>query len=593
MNDGNGGIKKSPKKGAKKKTSNRRPPRLKAAECYAWDIRQGKITACEWVKLAVKRYFNDLKAAETKKFPYYFDRDAAISAIKFFDFLRHSKGEWAGQVFRFEDWESFIVWNLFGWRNKKTGFRRFRTSFLEVARKNGKTTLAAGIGNYMFDGDGEQGSEVYAFANKLDQAKIVHSEASRMIKSSPMLRNRIGIHVNNLHNLETNSKFEPLGRDYSSMDGLNTHCGIGDEVHAMKTREIYDIIDTSTGARTQSLIFLITTAGFNKQSICFELHDYTQKILECTIIDDEFFGIIYTLDEGDDWQDEKNWIKSNPNIGISAKWDDLRRKAKRAVSVPSAMNSFLRLHLNIWTESETRWISADVWNACDYPVEPDGLRGRELYGGLDLSSNKDLSAFALVCPPLTADDRYQVIMRFWIPQDNIVERVRRDRVPYDVWVRLGYITATAGNVIDYKEILHEIDELAQKYDIREIAFDRWGATKVIQDLQDMGFEKPADNKGAARHLIDFGQGYKSMSPPTKELENLILQKKIAHGGNPVLAWMASNVVIQEDPAGNIKPDKAKSTEKIDGVVALVMALDRALKEDIFESIYKTKEVFAI
>lgn len=576
-----------------------RPKGLNKAEVYAWDIRAGKILACEWVKLAVKRYFDDLEREKSGKFGFYFDRAAAEVQQDYFAFLRHSKAEWAGQVFVLEGWQAFVNWNVFGWKENATGFRRFKTMYLEVARKNGKTTFLAGDGLFLFDGDGEPGAEVYAAATKLDQAKIVHSEATRMIKSSPTLRKRIGIHVNNLHNSETNSLFEPLGRDHSTMDGLNISGAIVDELHAHKTRDVVDVIETATGSRRQPLICYITTAGFNRQSVCFEFHERTQKILERSLIDETWFGMIYTLDKedfednSDGWKNQNVWIKANPNLGVSVKLADMQRKAKKAAEMPTELNSFLRLKLNIWTESETRWLPPESWAACGFPVEPDGLRGRELYGGLDLSSNKDLTAFALVCPPAADDDRFQVLMRFWIPQDRLIERVRRDRVPYDVWVRSGFIKTTPGNAVDYKFILAEISELAQQFDIMEIAFDRWGASKVIQDLRDMGFEKPTDNKHAARHLIDFGQGFASMSAPTKELENLVLKKQLAHGNNPVLGWNASNVVVLHDPAGNIKPDKGKSIEKIDGIVALIMALDRALLHGSKRSVYEDRGVIAL
>jgi phage terminase large subunit-like protein len=549
--------------------------KLHPALQYAKDIQSGKIVSCAWVKLAVQRHFDDLE----RDFEYIFDETAADDVLEFFSFLQHSKGEWAGQIFELEPWQIFQIYMLFGWKHKETGMRRFRTFYLEVARKNGKTTLAAGIGLYLMDGDDEPGAEIYAAATKFDQAKICHVEAERMVKSSIFLKDHLAVHVNNIFNEYTNSFFRPLGRDHDSLDGLNTHGCIIDEVHAHKTRDLWDVIETSTGARRQSLIFAITTAGFNRQTLCFELHDHTKKILEGAITDDTFLGFIYTIDEEDDWEDESLWIKANPNLNVSVKLDDLQAKAKRAKEIPSALNSFLRLHLNVWTESETRWIPQKTWMTCAEACDLDSLKGQLCYGGLDLSSNKDITAFVLCFPPTPTRINYIVLCRFFIPKSNMTIRVHNDRVPYDVWERQGLLTATPGTSIDYNYIINQIGQDCKDYDLAEIAFDRWGATKIVQDLASLGFEKPEDNPHAQRFLIPFGQGYVSMNAPMKELENLVLAGKISHGGNPVLSWMASNVVVSEDPAGNIKPDKKRSIEKIDGIVAMIMALDRAIKQE--------------
>jgi len=295
--------------------------------------------------------------------------------------------------------------------------------------------------------------------------------------------------------------------------------------------------------------------------------------------------MIYTLDDEDEWDDESVWVKPNPNLGVSKKWDDMRRLAARAKEMPSQLNAFQRLHLAIWTQAETKWVPLDHWNVCGQAVDADGLRGRTCYAGLDLSSNIDISAFLLVFTPQADGDDYQVLARFWIPEEAMIERSRRDRVPYDVWVRAGYITVTPGSVIDYAWILHQIDQDAQAYDIREVAFDRWGATKIQTELAE---------RGGDDWLVQFGQGYVSMNPPMRELERLILEHKLAHGNNPVLTWMANNLVVRTDPAGNIKPDKEKSIEKIDGMVALVMALDRALRhEPPKRSVYEERGLEAV
>ena len=546
------------------------------ATAYIDAVLSGTIPACQWVRLACQRHVDDLAHGASRGLR--FDTEAAEHAVGFFRFLKHSKGEWAGRPLTLEPWQQFYLWTLFGWK-RDDDTRRFRTAYQEVARKNGKTTIAAGVGLYLLLADGEAGAEIYTAATKRDQARIAHSEATRMVKSSPFLRQRITAFKDNLHIRDTASKFEPLGRDENSMHGLNVHAAIVDEVHAHPTREVWDVLETATGSRRQPLMFGITTAGYDRQSLCYQLHDYAEKVLAGTVQDDSFHGIIYTLDDPDAWEDEVQWIKANPNLGVSVKLDDLRRKAERAKEIPSSLNAFLRLHMNVWTQSVSKWLDPERWMSCGQPVNADALRGRVCYGGLDLSSTTDLSALALVFPPEQDGEPYQVLMRFWVPEDAMRQRSHRDRVPYDAWVRQGWIAATPGNVIDYEWILAQVDKDAQEFDLHEIAFDRWGATKIIQAIEGRGMT-----------CVQFGQGFASMSAPTKELEKLVLGGGIAHGSNPVLNWMADNVVVRVDPAGNLKPDKERSTEKIDGIVALVMGLDRALRHAKKRSVYEERGV---
>lgn len=532
---------------------------------YIDDVLSGRQVTGKWARLAVQRHVRDLASAQERGLR--FDHRAAQHIIDFFGFLRHSKGEWAGRPVTLEPWQQFVLGSLFGWK-RADGTRRFRTGYLEISRKNGKSTLAAGVGLYLLDADGEGGAEVYSAATKRAQAKITFDEATRMVKASPFLRRRITTVRDNLHIVNSASKFEPLGRDADSMDGLNIHAAIVDELHAHKNREVWDVLETATGARRQPLMFAITTAGFDRQSVCWEMHEYTQKLLDRVLEDDSFFGVIYAVDEEDDWEVEANWVKANPNLEVSVKLDDLQRKAIKAKEMPSALNSFLRLHLDQWTQAESRWMDPDKWRGCGHAVDGEGLRGRICYAGLDLSSTTDVAGYALVFPPQSSEDRYQVLWRFFIPDESMHIRSRRDRVPYEAWVRQGFMTATPGNVIDFDFILAALDEDAQRYDIQEVAFDRWGAAQIQTKLME---------KGGEDWLVQFGQGYQSMSPPMKELERLVLDGKLAHGGNPVALWMADNLVAREDPAGNIKPDKERSTEKIDGMVMLIMALDRATR----------------
>lgn len=536
---------------------------LHPAMQYAADVQSGRVVACRWVQLAVDRHLRDLETGEARGL--WFDAEAAEHAIAFFDFCPHLKGEWAGSPIELEPWQQFFLWCLFGWM-RADGTRRFRFGYLEIARKNGKTTMAAGVGLYLAFADSEPGAEVYAAATKKDQAKICHGAASGMVSRSPVLASRLSVYANNISDETTLSKFEPLGRDSDSTDGLNVHGAIMDELHAWRTRDLWDVIETATGSRQQWLIMAITTAGFNRHSVCFEKHEYLAKVLSGLIEDDSFFGLIFTVDEGDDpFADESCWIKANPNLGVSVKWDQLREAVKRAKESPAAMNSVLRLHFNVWTQAETRWLNVDAWRGCGSALEADSLAGRRCYAGLDLSSSIDITALVLVFPPVEEGEPYKVLPRFFVPEDNMRERARRDRVPYDVWCRDGLITATPGNVIDYAWILDQVQRDAKQFDLAEIAFDRWGATLIYQQLADLGLQ-----------VVEFGQGYASMSPPARELEKLVLAGKICHGGNPVLSWMADNVVVVQDPAGNIKPAKDRSVEKIDGIVALIMGLDRAL-----------------
>jgi phage terminase large subunit-like protein len=553
------------------------------ADQYISDVLAGRVVACHWVKQAAQRHLDDLRDGAARGLR--FDQTEAEHVLKFFSILKHSKGEWAGQPILLEPWQQFMLWCLFGWK-RADGTRRFRTAYIEVARKNGKSTIGAGVGLYLLAADGEPGAEIYSAATKRDQARITHLEAVRMVKASPMLKKRIRTFRDNLNIEGTASKFEPLGADSDTMDGLNIHGAIVDEIHAHKTRDTWDKIDTGTGSRRQPLMFGITTAGYDRQSLCWTLNEYTKKILDRVIDDDSFFGMIFTLDDGtngsarDDWQDETTWIKSNPNLGVSKKLDDLRRKAERAKEMPSAQNSFLRLELNVWTQSETKWMPIEHWRACGLPIDYSKLAGRKCYAGLDLSSTSDLTAWVLVFPPLPGEDVYLVQSRFWIPEENLQKRVHDDRVPYDVWLRGGFLASTPGNVIDYDFIFEQIERDAKEFKIEEIAFDRWGAARVANVLQAKGLV-----------MVEFGQGFASMSPPMKELERLVMSHKLAHGNNPVLNWMADNVVATLDPAGNIKPDKEKSREKIDGIVSLIMALDRAMRNNgAAMSVYEARGV---
>ena len=555
------------------------------AEQYAVDVMSGKIVACKWVRLACERHVHDLEHGHERGL--YFDVDAADRVLRFVSLLKHSKGKWGrngGENIQLEAWETFIVWAAFGWMNAN-GFRRFRTLWIEVARKNGKTTLAAALGLYLAFADGEPAAEVYNCAVKRDQARLCHAESIRMVRKNPLLKKHVRIYKDNLSMEKTASKYMPLGGDSDSTDGLNVSAAILDEVHSWKSRDMWDVIETATGSREQPLILAITTAGSDRLSVCYEKHEYSRKVLEGwkdgSFEDDTWFGIIFTLDEGDDWRDESVWIKANPNLGVSKNLDDLQMKAKRAGQMSAALNNFLRRELNVWVQGDFKWMNMDMWRACggDVPAldMPQWLSGETAYAGLDLSSTSDITAFLMVFP--AEDDYIDVIARFWIPEDNMLIRTRDDGVHYQQWVEQGYIEATPGNTIDYDFIFEQLEKDNDLFDIDQTAFDRWGAARVSNVLQ---------NKGMT--MVQFGQGFASMNPPMKELERLVLSKKIRHGNNPVLTWMADNLVARMDPAGNIKPDKERSREKIDGIVALIMALDLALRHPEAKSVYSKRGI---
>lgn len=551
---------------------------LHPAEQYARDVIDGKIVASKWVRLACERHFHDLEYGHERGL--YFDVEAAERVLRFKGMLKHSKGKWAGENLILEPWQQFRTWCMYGWM-REDGTRRFRSAYIEVARKNGKSTDGASDGLYLAFADGEPGAEVYSAATKRDQARIVHQEAIRMVRKNKTLKKYIRIYKDNLSLEETSSKYEPLGGDSDSMDGLNVHGAIIDELHAHKNRDTLELLETATGAREQPMIEMITTAGDNRKSVCFEKHEYTRKVLEGwrdgSYVDDTWFGLIYTLDEGDDWQDESKWIKANPNLGVSKSLEDLRMKAKRAAQMAAALNNFLRRELNVWVTGAIKWTNMEKWRECgkNDPIpaleKPVKLAKRSSFGGLDLSSVSDITAFLMVFP--APDEYFDIICRFWIPEDTLdVEPSYRspdDARMIKQWVKEGYIETTPGNHIDHDFIYAQLTKDASNFTIKQSAFDRWGASSVTQTLEKMGMK-----------MVEFGQGYASMNPPMKELERLILSGKIRHGNHPVLTWMADNLIARLDPAGNMKPDKEKSRDKIDGMVALIMALDLALRNPV-------------
>ncbi|MBR5620818.1 MAG: terminase large subunit, partial [Clostridia bacterium] len=417
--------------------------------------------------------------------------------------------------------------------------------------------------------DGEQRAEVYGCAADRQQASIVFEVAADMVRLCPALQKRVKIltAMKRIVFEPTNSFYQVLSAEAYSKHGFNIHGVLFDELHTQPNRKLYDVMTKGSGdARMQPLYFLITTAGTDTHSICYEVHQKAKDILEGRKIDPTFYPVIYGAADDDDWTDPEVWKKANPSLGVTVGIDKVQAACESAKQNPTEENTFRQLRLNQWVKQTVRWMPMHVWDKCAFPVDPEALKGRVCYGGLDLSSTTDITAFVLVFPPTADDDKYYILPYFWIPEDNMDQRVRRDHVPYDVWQRQGFIQTTEGNVVHYGYIENFIERLGTEYNIREIAFDRWGAIQMVQNLEGMGFT-----------VVAFGQGFKDMSPPTKEMMKLALEERIAHGGNPVLRWMMDNISVRTDPAGNVKPDKEKSTERIDGAVAAIMALDRAIR----------------
>lgn len=524
------------------------------AEFYAEQVRSGDILVCEYVRLAVERYYADLDRALDEG--RYFDKKAAMRAIHFIEKLKHTKGEWAGQRFRLEPWQQFVLWNIFGWKNAD-GTRRFRYAYIEIARKNGKTALSAGIGLYMLFADGESRPEVYSAATVKDQAKICFSDAVEIVKATD-LKNYLTPYRNSIVYDLKGGMMKPLSSDYGTHDGLNPSCGIIDEFHAHKDSGMFDVIKSAFGARRQPLMFVITTAGFNKSGACYAYRENVIKVLRGVNEDDSLFGIIYTLDDKSEWDDPKMWIKANPNLGVSLSADYLADQVKDAKNRPEAVRNVMTKNVDLWVDAERTWILDDAWQKCIGTTAPADLKGCACWGGLDLSNVSDITAYVLL---FHENDRFQLLPHFWIPEEKMLEKIRKENINYDKWVAEGYVTVTLGNVIDYDFVKADILRIVADYDLRTSAYDRWNSSQTIIDLQNEGME-----------CNPFGQGYGSMSAPTKEFEKLVLTGKIEHFGNPVLRWMLASTLVKTDPAGNIKPDKEKSTQKIDGIVAAIMAL---------------------
>ncbi|HEM2757093.1 TPA: terminase large subunit [Streptococcus suis] len=514
----------------------------------------------------------------------HYDKVKADRAVTFINNLSHTKGKWAGKRFDLLPWQEQIVRDLFG-IVKEDGNRQFLTAYIEIPKKNGKSELAAAIALYLLYADNEASAEVYGAACDRNQASIVFDVAKQMVQMSRPLEKRSKIMgaTKRIVNYSNAGFYQVLSAETGTKHGLNVSGLVFDEIHAQPNRHLYDVLTKGSGdAREQPLFFIITTAGTDRNSICYELHTKALDILNGRKKDTSFYPVVYGLSDEDDWNDEENWRRANPSLGHTIGIDRVREAYQQALDNPAEENVFKQLRLNMWTSSSVAWIPEHVYAKGNDPIQYESLKGRSCYAGLDLSSTSDITAFVLVFPPRFEEENYIVLPYFWLPEDTLELRCRRDHVLYDVWERQGYIKTTEGNVVHYGFIENFIEELSEIYHIKEIAYDRWNATQMVQNLEGMGLT-----------MVPFGQGYKDMSPPSKELYKLMMEGKIQHGGHPVLKWMGQNVVMRQDPAGNIKPDKEKSVEKIDGIVALIMGLDRCIRHQSDEgSVYDERGILS-
>lgn len=567
--------------------TSRRPPArrltgVERAERYAAGVLSGTIPACKWVRLAVERQQRDLKR---KRWLYRFDVAAANRVVDFVEAMPHIKGrKFAGQRIELADWQCFILTTVFGWLHacgEKAGDRRFRIAYIECPRKNGKSTLSAPVALYLAFADGEPGAEVYSAATTKDQAKIVWDDAYRMAVKAADFRAVLGVEtsLNSIFSRDTASSVKALSREQQgNLDGLNVHGAIIDELHSHKDRGVWDVLDTATGSRTQPLIWAITTAGFNRAGICYEQHSYVRKIIEGVHEDDTYFGIIYSIDEKDDPFDPASWAKANPNFGVSVEPDDIARKANKARQMAAAQNNFLTKHLNVWVNADTAWMTMRAWDACaDTSLDIDDFAGDECVLAADLATKTDLAArirlFWRDYPALEPDPEagievggvvrhYYVFPAFYLPEEA-AEDGRSQH--YAGWATEGRIKLTDGNVTDFGVIEDDIKEDAGRYRVTSAAFDPWQAAQMMQNLQAERLD-----------VVEYRQTVQNMSAPMKELEALVLSGRLHHPGCPVLTWNVSNVVCHTDAKENIYPRKERPENKIDGVIALIMALGRAM-----------------
>lgn len=546
---------------------------------YAASVADGKIVAGPHVRDACRRHLKDLEEGAARGL--YFDLDKALRAIGFFaDVLRLNGGEFEGKPYELLDWQAFIVGGLFGWIGAD-GYRRFRSCYVETGKGSGKSPLAAGIGLYGMMADAEPGAEIYAAATKKDQAMILFRDAVAMVDHSPELSKRItksgtGLNVWNLAWLDKRSFFRPIASD-DGQSGPRPHISLLDEVHEHKDGYVIEMLKAGQKSRRQPLQFAITNSGTNKQTVCWDYHEYGAKVCAGQLKDDTFFAYICALDEGDDpFKTEKCWAKANPSLrhGLPG-MRYLREQVAQARGMPSKESIVRRLNFCQWVEAESPWIGSDVWFGCEEKFDIAMLHGRRCYGGLDLSSTQDLTALVLNFEPTAADPHWRQLEWFWLPGDGLFDKADKDRVPYVVWRDAGHLGTTEGRAINKLAVVRQLAEIAAAYDLQAVAYDRWR----IEDLKMI-----LDQEGISLPLVPYGQGFKDMAPAVDEYERRLLNKLVRHRGNPVMTWCAANAVVMTDPAGNRKVAKEKANGRVDGIVAAIMATGASMSSDAPQNI---------
>jgi len=551
-------------------TATRTSPFVARAAEYVRDVKADKFPACRWVKLACERHERDLERAKHKRSPIYFDEEAAHRVCAIVEHFPHIKGDWAQrrQRIALQGWQCFILCSVFGWKWSATDMRRYRVVYIEVARKNAKSTLTSAVGLYLFACDGEQGAHVVSAANTRDQAKIIFGDAQMMARKEAGFRSKFGVEVRAhvIAQPDTASKFEALSAEYSNLDGLNLHAALIDELHAHPSRQLWDVLETATGSRAQPLIWAVTTAGLNRASVCYDQRAHVIDVLEQRMEDDSYFGIIYTRDEGDDPWDENTWRKANPNYEISVYPESLRSESKRAQQMPSAQVAFFNKHLDIWTNAAITWLPAGAWDACADPdLDIEDFAREACYVGIDLALRSDIAAVIIAFPPNGVRDWWAVFGRYYLPEETVQ---RAENTHYQGWEAVGRLIATPNKVTDFAYIIANLGDIAAQYDVREIALDPYDAGPLINDIEKAGLKKPVEVRQIAPNF----------SPAMVELEGLVLSKRIRHDGDPVLAWMFSNVKVERS-GDLLRPTKEFEEKKIDGVVSLLMCIHRAMKTE--------------
>jgi len=533
----------------------------KTYQKYISDVMSGNEVACKWVKLAVKRHVDDLERSKAEGFPYFFATDEADFVIDFIGFCKHIKGKLKGQFIHLEPAQQFVIAIVFGWLKTGTTHRRFKFVYEEKARKNAKSTILAAIGLYMLFADGEGGAEVYSAAVDKEQAKIVWGLAKGMVDSSPDFKKFLSTYSGAIVHQKTVSTFKPLSRDNKNKDGLNVHCALVDEYHAHPDDSILELLKGGMGSRENPLCWIITTAGFERNCACKRERERIERILQGIDNDEEYFGIIYTLDDKDDWKDPRNWKKSNPLLDVAVSQEFLEALCRDAKVRPEKENNFKVKHLNLWVDAYTRWINHETWIKCRQDYFEESLHGRSCVAAFDFSTTIDLAGYCFVFDPVEEGEPQKTIFRFFLPEDSLDSRP--EDVPYRAWANSGLIILTSGNVIDYDEIEDSFKKDAENYVVEEVAHDPWNATQVINHLNDSGF-----------NCVQFAQNIGSMSPAIKHTETLIYKQDLAYNGNPIMDFMVSCVETKQDVNENrqfVKPTRNTSSKRIDGVVMMTMA----------------------